>query len=142
MLLKDETTIKFQLDGARSLYGLTTANKYALDTLDGNNQHLSKELNVVHSLGNNLLFHDKRIVIIDSIPTIKGKCTKLKVDYLVIKNNPKFRINDLQQLYQPECIIIDGTNSFYKTTKYMAEFKKAGLKAYSVKNSGAYIVDL
>jgi hypothetical protein len=45
-------------------------------------------------------------------------------------------------MYEPGCIIIDGSNSFYKTEKWMAEFKKAGWKAHSVKKSGAYIVDL
>jgi len=141
-LFKDKTAIKFQLDGAKSLYGLSTAIDFALDTIAGYDKHLPKELNPLRNRGNFIMFHSKRIVIIDSIPNIKGNSTKLKVDYLVIKNNPKLRIKDLQQLYQPECIVIDGSNSFYKTEKWMAEFKKAGLKAYSIRNSGAYVVEL
>lgn len=141
VLLKDKTAMKFQLDGARSLYGLATSNSFALDTI-AEYQSARKDLIVLRGNGNKFLFHNKRIVIIDSLPTVKGKCTKLKVDYLVLRKNPKLRITDLQQLYQPEYVIIDGTNSFYKTEKWMTEFKKAGLKAYSVRNSGAYVVDL
>ncbi|MFA5971691.1 MAG: ComEC/Rec2 family competence protein [Lentimicrobiaceae bacterium] len=142
LLIKDVKAVKFQLDGARSLYGISTVNAFALDTITAYYQHIPEEITILQSKGNNFLFHGKRMVIIDSIPNVRGTCTKLKVDYLVIRNNPKLRITDLQQLYQPECVIIDGTNSFYKTEKWMAEFKKAGLKVYSVRNSGAYIVDL
>lgn len=142
VLLKDKAAIKFQLDGAKSLYGLSTANNFALDTIAGFNKHLPKELNPLRNQGRYFMFHTKRIVVVDSIPYVRGSCAKLKVDYLVIKNNPKFRIKDLQQLYQPECIVIDGSNSIYKSEKWMAEFKKAGLKAYSIKNAGAYLVEL
>jgi len=141
LLLKDKTALKFQLDGARILYGFATVNKYALDTIVGY-QSLPKELMVLRSKGNNFLFHNKRIAIIDSIPNVSNKYAKLKVDFLVLRNNPKIQISNLLQLYQPECIIVDGTNSFYKTKKWMAEFKKAGLRAYSLKDSGSYIVDL
>jgi hypothetical protein len=88
------------------------------------------------------LFFDKRIALIDSIPKPTGNCFKLKVDYLVIRNNPKLRINDLQRLYQPGLIIFDGSNSFYKTEKWITDTQKAGLKSYSIKNQGALIVDL
>jgi len=142
MLLRDKTAIRFQLDGAKSLYGLSAPNYLALDTIADNYHRLPKKLNVLRNLGNNFLFHNKRIIIIDSIPNLKGNCTRLSVDYLVIRHNPKLRINDLQKLYKPGCIIIDGSNSIYKTEKWMADSKKAGLKAYSLKNSGAYIVDL
>jgi competence protein ComEC len=142
VLLKDKAGIRFQLDGAKSLYGLSTSTYFALDTIAEYGQRLPKEINMIRSRGNYFMFHNKRIAIIDSIPPIKGNSAKLKVDYLVIKNNPKLRVIDLQQLYEPECIVIDGSNSFYKTEKWMAEFKMAGFKAYSVKKSGAFIVEL
>jgi len=142
VLLNDKAAIKFQLDGTRTLWGLTSTKNIALDTIVHSNQNLHENLKALRSQGNNFLFRNKRIVIIDSIPTIRGSCIKLKVDYLVLKNNPKFKIKNLLQLYQPGCVIVDGSNSFYRTEKWLAEFKKAGVKAYSVKNSGAYVVEL
>ena len=142
VLLNDKTAIKFQLDGTRTLLGLSSTKIIALDTLVHSNQNLPENLKALGSQGNYFLFRNKRIVIIDSIPTIRGSCIKLKVDYLVLRNNPKFKIKNLQQLYEPKFVIIDGSNSFYKTEKWMAEFKMAGVNAYSVKKSGAYIVDL
>jgi competence protein ComEC len=141
MLLTNKTAVKFQLDGARNLYGFSTVSRYALDTITELSQSLPWK-NTFYGLGNNFMFHNKRIVIINSLPDIKGTFTKLKVDYLVISNNPKLQINVLKQLYEPGCIIIDGSNSYYKTKKWMAEFRKAGLPAYSVKESGAFVVDL
>lgn len=141
MLLKDKIALKFQLDGAKSLYGFSTTHNFALDTIA--DYHSSrKNMTALLHIGNNFIFQNKRVVLIDSLPNVRGKCAKLKVDFLVIRNNPKIQISNLQQLYQPECVIIDGTNSFYKTEKWMTEFKKAGLRAYSLKNSGAYIADL
>jgi len=142
ILLTDKTTIKFQLDGAKSLYGLTTTRTFAMDTITGFYQKLPKELSPLRSLGNYFLFHDKRIAVIDILPKLSGECTKLRVDYLVVRKNPQLHIKDIQQLYQPGLILIDGSNSFYKTEKWLTEFKKAGLQACSVNNSGAYIVDL
>jgi len=142
MLLTNKTAVKFQLDGARNLYGFSTVSRYALDTITELSQSLPIGKNTFYGLGNNFIFHNKRIVIINSLPDIKGTFTKLKVDYLVIRNNPKLQINILQQLYEPECIVVDGSNSFYSSEKWMAGFRKAGLPAFSVKDSGAYIVDL
>lgn len=142
LLLKDKIAGKFQLDGAKSLYGISKLKSFAIDTVTRNHTTLPASFNPLCSFGNYLLYNNKRIALIDSIPKTSGEFTKLKVDYLVISHNPKIRITDLQKLYQPELIIIDGSNSAYKTDKWLAECEKAGLKAYSVKDEGAYIVDL
>ena len=141
-LLKDKKANKFNLDGAKSLYGLSQAMAFALDTVAEHHQQVPKQIHSLRNFGNNFLFFDKRIALIDSIPKPTGNCFKLKVDYLVIRNNPKLRINDLQRLYQPGLIIFDGSNSFYKTEKWITDTQKAGLKSYSIKNQGALIVDL
>jgi len=142
MLIKDKIANKFQLAGAQNLYGINSGTKFALDTLLETYQNLPKSLNPLQSSGNYFLFHNKRIVIIDSLVKPAGEIPKLTVDYLWIRNNPKLRINDLTKLYKPGMVIIDGSNSFYKTEKWMAELRKAGIKTYGLKNSGAFIVDL
>ena len=141
-LIKDKIAKKFQLDGAKALYGITKGNSIAIDTVVENRRALAQGKYSLSGIGNYFLYHNKRLAVIDSIPKTSGKCKKLKVDYLVIRHNPKFRITDLQKLYEAGIIIIDGSNSIYKAEKWIAEFKKAGLKAYSVKTSGAYVVDL
>jgi competence protein ComEC len=142
ILIKDKIATKFQFAGAKSLFGIQAETAFALDTVAEYDQKLPKTLKPLCSFGNYFLFHDKRIAIIDSLPKSSGAISKLYVDYLWIRHNPKIRITDLTKLYDLGMIIIDGSNSFYRTEKWMAEFTKAGLKAYSLKNSGAYIVEL
>lgn len=142
MLLEDKALIKFQIDGTKSLFGLSTTETLALDTIADDIQQISEVISDLHSSGKNFMFQSKRISIVDSIPIFNGNLQRLKVDYLVIRNNPKFHINDLKKLYQPGLIIIDGSNSYYKTEKWITECKAAGLKAHSIRAQGAYVVDL
>jgi competence protein ComEC len=142
LLLTDKQAIKFQLDGAKSLFGITSLDPVAPDTIPNCPANIPKSISPLCISGNYLLYHNKRIAIVDSIPKLAGNGTKLKVDYLVIRHNASLRIGDLQKLYEPGLIIIDGSNSIYKTSKWMAEIEKAGLKAYNVKDAGAFIVDL
>jgi hypothetical protein len=142
ILIKDKIAVKFQFAGAKSLFGIQSENTFALDTVAEYDHKLPKSVKPLCSFGNYFLFHNKRIVVIDSLPKSNGAISKLYVDYLWIRHNPKIRITDLTKLYDPGMIIIDGSNSFYRTEKWMAEFRKAGLKAYSLKNSGALVVDL
>lgn len=141
-LLNDSKASKFQLDGTKSLYGISNMFTSAIET---NSDHLHsnpKQVSSLNNIANNFLFHDNRVILIDSIPILKGNFTKLKVDYLVIRDNPKLRIAELLKLYDPKMIIIDGSNSVYRTDKWIAECKAAGVKSYSLKDQGAYVVDL
>jgi len=142
MLIKDKAANKYQLDGARSHFGITKVNAYALDTLNKKYHPLPEDLHPLFSLGNYLFYRNKRIAVLDNMTKTDGACARLKLDYLVITNNPKMHISDLEKLYQPGLILIDGSNSLYKTRKWMAECQKAGLKAYNIKDAGAYQVDL
>lgn len=141
-LLNDSKASKFQLDGTKSLYGISTMFTSAIETNSYHLQGNPKQVSSLNNIGNNFLFHDKRVILIDSIPILKGNFTKLKVDYLVIRDNPKLRIAELLKLYDPKMIIFDGSNSVYRTDKWIAECKAAGVKSYSLKDQGAYVVDL
>ena len=141
-LLNDTKSLKFQLDGSKSLYGITNIVASAIEANTGSSQGDSKQINSLMNVGNRFLFHDKRIVLVDSIPILSGNFKKLKVDYLVIRDNPKFSIADLLRFYEPDLILFDGSNSIYRTDKWIAECKAAGVESYSLKDKGAYVVDL
>ena len=141
-LLNDSQATKFQLDGAKSLYGISNLFTSAIETNADPRQGSPIQVSSLNNIGNNFLFHDKRVILIDSIPMLKGDFTKLKVDYLVIRDNPKLRIAELLKIYEPRMIIIDGSNSVYRADKWVAECKAAGVESYSLKEQGAYVVDL
>ncbi len=142
LLLADKTALKFQVDGAKSLFGLAASSALALDTMSSTDPKLTKSTSFLYHLGNHFMFHNKRIVIADSIPKPAGPCCKLRVDYLLIRHNPKFTIEILKQLYQPGLVIFDASNPAYKTEKWLADCKKSGLKAYSIKKDGALLIEL
>jgi len=142
VLIKDKTTNKFQLDGAKSLLGISSVKSLALDTLKRFDHKLPFDMPSFHSYGDYLFFQNKRIAVIESLPEVRGKVGRLNVDYLWIRRNPALRIQALAQIFKPQMVIIDGSNPNYKTKKWMDEFEKAGIKAYSLKNEGAYVVDL
>ena len=142
ILISDNKAIKFQIDGSRTLYGIQALSVSAIDTLAGGNPKYFTSNGLLITLGRNLIFHNKRIAIIDSLPQVRGNIKKLAVDYLWIRGNPRLRIADLQKLYEPGLILLDGSNSYYKAEKWMAEFRKAGLRAWNLKQSGAYVVSL
>jgi competence protein ComEC len=141
-LLNDSQATKFQLDGAKSLYGISNMFTSAIETNADPRQGNPIQVTSLNNIGNNFLFHDKRVILIDSIPMLKRDFTKLKVDYLVIRDNPKLRIAELLKIYEPRMIIIDGSNSVYRADKWVAECKAAGVESYSLKDQGAHVVDL
>ena len=142
LLLKDKIANKFQLDGARIVYGISNTKCIALDTMYRIYQYDPNVAGSYFSLGNNFMFQNKRIAVIEKLPGLNGECRKLKVDYLIIRHNAKIKISNLLQLYEPGMIIIDGSNSFYKADKWKMECSIEGKKSYSLRESGAYIVDL
>lgn len=142
MLISDKKAVKFQLNGAKTLFGINSGTDFAIDTLTSDSR---PKVDCQHSLcylGSHIIFNNRRIAIVDSIPHIEGNAKKLVVDYLWIRGNPRMRVSDLQKLYEPGLIVVDGTNSFYRAEKWMAEFRKAGLRAWNLKQSGAYVVSL
>ncbi len=142
-LINDKKASKFQLNGASVLYGITGTNPVALDTIDIHNKNLMAVDKSLYCKGANFMFGHKRISVVDSISQPGfGKKPKLKVDFLVIRHNPKLKISNLLQLYDPGLVVIDGTNSVYRNDKWLDECSNAGQKAYSIIDSGALIIDI
>ena len=142
MLISDSKAMKFQVDGARTLYGIHSLSVSAIDTLSGKNLNSFDTESPLYTLGKNFIFHNKRIAIVDSLPKVQGNIKKLAVDYLWIRGNPRLRVADLQKLYEPQLVLLDGSNSYYNAEKWTTELQKAGIKAYNLRKSGAYVVSL
>lgn len=142
VLIKDQIATKFQLAGTQTLFGIKTDKAIALDTLRNEYSKFPVAFNSLRNMGNYFLFRDKRIAIIDTITKPAGKITELPVDYLWIRKNTSFKMNELLKLYKPGIVIIDGSISIYKTEKWLSELKKTGIRAHSLKSMGALIVDL
>ncbi|MBI3019032.1 MAG: hypothetical protein HYY61_03995 [Deltaproteobacteria bacterium] len=54
----------------------------------------------------------------------------------------KLNIADMLTVYDVKSIIIDSSNSFWKTKKWLEESKKLGIDCYSVSKFGAFQIDV
>jgi len=142
MLLNNKQTRKFQLEGAMALYGTKVMQEIALESEPGTTLKFPSLSMISREEGVYLLVQNKRIVIAGTIPEASSGSSKLKVDYLVIRHNPRITIHDILKLYEPETIIFDASNSEYRIEKWITECKKAGIDAYSIKKSGALTIDI
>ena len=92
--------------------------------------------------GNLLQFYDKRLVLIkESLPR-NWRAKKMKVDYAILSKNVKLNIADLLTIYDVGYIIIDSSNSLWKTKKWLEEAEELGVDCYSVSEFGAFQVDV
>ena len=86
-------------------------------------------------------FSDKRIAVLNKSLKIKETATSfqpLKLDYLIISNNTKMNIAEIEQLFDAKMIIFDSSNSEYNINKWKEDCSKSGQNYYSVIDNGAF----
>lgn len=66
---------------------------------------------------------------------------KIDVDFIILSNNAQIKLNKIAQYFNFKKIIIDSSNSNYKTNKWLKEANDFGIKVYSVRDEGAFIAD-
>ena len=87
--------------------------------------------------GNFIQFSNCRIAILNSyIP--KGINRRIMVDLLIITCSPKIKLADVLKIYHPAQIIIDATNSRFKTIQWLKDAAKTGVQCHAVAIQGAF----
>ncbi len=67
---------------------------------------------------------------------------KYELDYLILSNNVNLAIEDILSYFQPEMIIIDSSNSYWKNKAWVKQCRELNLPFHSVQQHGAFIADL
>lgn len=87
-------------------------------------------------------FKGKRILILkDDLLRYKTSENPLEVDYLIISNRLKPRIDEILELIIPKKIIVDKSISQWYTNSIRQACEKNNIEFYSIAESGAYIAD-
>lgn len=86
-------------------------------------------------------FFDKKIVIIDDTFLFR-KEVKIKVDFIIIQNNPNFNIEDISQNFIFEKIIFDTSNSQWKVENWKTDCQKLNIQYYDIFEEGAFEMTL
>ena len=98
---------------------------------------MAKDFVPVIAAGDFMQFASCRIRILEStIP--KRIRSSVKVDLLILSGSPGIELANAVKLFHPGQIIIDATNSRYKTMRWLAEATRLGVKCHAVTLQGAY----
>lgn len=86
-------------------------------------------------------FYDKKIATIDA-PSDTLSNSKIEVDYLLVRNNPKINIQSLLNHYDFEQIIFDASNSRWKVEKWIDECYLKEISFHNIQKDGAFTLNL
>lgn len=90
--------------------------------------------------GNFIQFHNKRIGFFDkSFPAEINR--KIHVDYLIITGNPKVTIEQIRKVFSADEIIVDPSNSPWRSKVWKEEAVKKRMIFHSVIETGAYVIE-
>jgi competence protein ComEC len=87
-------------------------------------------------------FCGKRLAIISDEINFEALSEKIVVDVLLITGNPKVNINDLAQVFHPQMIVMDASNSMWKIAKWQKACETLLLPHYSIPEKGAFIFNI
>jgi competence protein ComEC len=90
--------------------------------------------------GNLLQFNDKKILLIDDNIGNTSLTSKLKVDYLYVTGNPHVRLNNLNESFIYDMLIIDGSNSAKRLADIAQQAKDLHINSYILKNNRALFI--
>jgi len=81
---------------------------------------------------------EKRFALLRSYKRRNVPSIPLKVDYLIVANNPGISMIQIKKVYQAQTIILDGSNNLKAAEKWMQECRVLGLDCHNTRN-GAFI---
>jgi competence protein ComEC len=85
-------------------------------------------------------FRGKNILVVDDSNKLSYSSKKIKMDYLVLRKNPKYSIKFLDSVFNPDVIIINMDNSLWKQKQWEEE-NVTDVIIWSILNEGAYVAE-
>lgn len=132
-IIKDNKTIDFNISNNRNKNGIAKISELAINE---ETKFMSDNLLIINGF---IQYYDKKIALVDRAVYSKKK---IDVDYLIIKNNPDFTLEEIKTMYNFRKLIFDTSNKSYYLRKLIQECKKTGTDYYSVQDSGAFIINI
>jgi competence protein ComEC len=97
-----------------------------------NQPFLKKQANLIQ-------FHDKTFLIINK--NIAPTAEKIEVDYLIITNNPKIKIANLNNAFTFKKIIFDASNKFWQIENWKTECEDLDIDYQDIRGDYAFVLD-
>lgn len=140
-VFSDKKNIGFNLKNSRIFAGIRQMNSLAIEDLSTKpNVTLNEDFSISNS--HFMKIGNYRLAIIDN--NFDGYLPQqpLKVDYLILKGNPKISISGLKEKFDFDKLIFDGSNKFYSINRWKEECEKLAIPFHDVKKDGAFTANL
>ena len=134
-LLKDQGQQAFHIQPNRQACNTSERASFSLDSLPG---YRTEALRLSAPF---VQFGTKRIAwLYEELPDYKG--SPLKVDYVLLSQNPRISIGQISQYYDFGLLIIDSSNRSWNTKRWIKESKELSINYHDVNSQGAFILNL
>jgi hypothetical protein len=115
-------------------------NRVAYNHISQFDKHFQYEKGKIFFQKNNFIcFFDKRIVILDAEDHKRYKGKKIKVNFVVLNNNPEIKLQDISDYFECDMIIADCTNSYQNINRWKREAVSRDIKFWNVSEIGAFV---
>ena len=84
----------------------------------------------------------KRIAVIGNDFDPEIPAVKLKVDYLILRDNPKVKFDDINKIFEFKYLIFDSSNSWWLSKEWTEGLKGQGIKMHNTRTDGAFVQNL
>lgn len=140
-LLKDSSTLAYTIYPNHNMHHSAELKSIPLSKL----KNYSNKTNFISKNGI-LAVNDLKFVVANEMfsccPNDKVK-GKLKIDFLLLTDNyPLKQVKELLNFYQPELILLDGSDYRWYKKKIRALLKSKRLTIYDTAKEGAYFIDI
>jgi competence protein ComEC len=140
-VFSDKKSIGFNLKNSRIFAGIRQMNNLVIEDLSGKpNETLNEDFTIRNS--HFMKLGKYRLALIDDDFDEYFPEIPLKVDYLILKGNPKISISALKEKFDFDKLIFDGSNKFYSTNRWKEECEKLAIPFHDVKKDGAFTANL
>jgi hypothetical protein len=89
---------------------------------------------------NLIQFHNNSFLIIDH--KVAPTTEKVKIDYLIIINNPRLKIADLNHNFTFKKVIFDGSNKYWQIKNWRTECEELNIEYQDVRGDFAFVLEL
>ncbi len=86
-------------------------------------------------------FYEKRLCVVSGPVAYEGE-EKVKLDFLLLRNTPKIKLEDLLQIFDFQLLVFDASNKRWRVDDWKAECDSLGISYFDVDVEGALVVDL
>ena len=135
----DKKAFEFNIENNRIYCGAGRVNEFILDdsTFKAETGTFVKVLskNFIDACG-------KRIAILDNDFNPRIPASKLKVDFLILRDNPKAKFQDIKRIFDFKYLIFDSSNSWWLSNEWSKELKLMGIGVHNTKVDGAFVANL